>query len=53
MCNDAGYICNYWGLCALILPDTVGFPLPNTFDDVEEMKKNSKPMWKLYKPSKK
>ena len=41
------------GLCALILPDTVGFPLPNTFDDVEEMKKNSKPMWKLYKPSKK
>ena len=38
------------GLCALILPDTVGFPLPNTFEDVEEIKKNSKPMWKLYRP---
>ena len=39
------------GLCALLLPDTVGFPLPNTFDDVEIMKKNSKPIWKLHKPS--
>ena len=39
------------GLCALLLPDTVGFPLPNTFDDVEKMKKNSKPIWKLHKPS--
>lgn len=33
------------GLCALMLPDTVGFPLPNTFDDIENIKKNSKPMW--------
>ena len=29
------------GLCALLLPDTVGFPLPNTFEDIEEIKKNS------------
>jgi len=33
------------GLCALMLPDTIGFPLPNTFEDIEEIKKNSKPMW--------
>jgi len=33
------------GLCALLLPDSIGFPLPNTFDDIEEIKKNSKPMW--------
>ena len=38
------------GLCALILPDTVGFPLPDTFMDVEEIKRKSKPMWKLYRP---
>jgi len=37
------------GLCALLLPDTVGFPLPNTFEDIEEIKKKSKPMWKCYK----
>ena len=37
------------GLCALLLPDTVGFPLPNTFEDVEEIKKKSKPIWKCYK----
>ena len=36
------------GLCALLLPDTVGFPLPNSFDDVEEIKRKGKPMWKLY-----
>jgi len=34
------------GLCALMLPDTVGFQLPNTFEDIEIIKKNSKPMWK-------
>jgi len=33
------------GLCALLLPDTLGFPLPNTFDDIEHIKKNAKPMW--------
>ena len=37
------------GLCALLLPDTVGFPLPNTFEDIEEIKKKSKPMWKCYR----
>ena len=32
-------------LCALLLPDTVGFPLPNTFEDIEEIKQKSKPLW--------
>ena len=36
------------GVCALLLPDTVGFPLPNSFDDVEEIKRKGKPLWKLY-----
>ena len=39
------------GLCTLVLPDTVGFPLPNTFEDVNEIKKKSKSMWRLYKPT--
>ena len=39
------------GLCALLLPDTVGFPLPNTFEDVENIKKNSKPIWKCHTAS--
>ena len=38
------------GLCALLLPDTVGFPLPNTFEDVQEIKRKSKPIWKLHDP---
>ena len=37
------------GLCALLLPDTVGFPLPDSFQDVEEIKKNGKSVWKCYK----
>ena len=37
------------GLCALLLPDTVGFPLPNTFEDIEDIKKNSKPIWRCHK----
>ena len=39
------------GLSALLLPDTVGFPLPATFQDVEEIKKKGKPMWRCYKES--
>jgi len=35
----------FGGLCALLLPETLGHPLPNTFDDIEHIKKNSKPMW--------
>ena len=39
------------GLCALLLPDTVGFPLPSTFQDVETIKKEGKPMWRCYRES--
>ena len=38
------------GLCALMLPETVGCPLPDTFEDIEVIKKKSKPMWKCYRP---
>jgi len=34
------------GLLAILIPDTIGFPLPDTFEDLEEIKKNSKPMWR-------
>ena len=37
------------GLCALLLPDSVGFPLPNSLEDVEEIKRKGKPIWKCYK----
>ena len=41
-----GAVCGLLGgLLALLLPDTVGFTLPDTLDNVEEIKKNSKPMW--------
>ncbi|XP_023325327.1 organic cation transporter protein [Eurytemora carolleeae] len=40
------------GLLALFLPDTIGFPLPDTFEDLEEIKKKSKPMWKLNRATK-
>ena len=39
------------GLVALLLPDTVGFPLPNTFQDVENIKKNQKQFWTCYRGS--
>jgi len=35
------------GMLALLLPDTIGFPLPDTFQDLEEIKAGSKPMFKL------
>ena len=41
-----GAVCGLLGgLLALLLPDTVGFTLPDTLDNVEEIKNNSKPMW--------
>ena len=39
------------GLCALLLPDTVGFPLPSTLQDVEMIKRKGKPMWRCYRES--
>jgi len=41
------------GLLALLLPDSIGFPLPDTLDDLEEIKKGSKPMWKCVNPMQK
>jgi len=40
------------GTLALFIPDTIGFPLPDTLDDLEKIKKGSKPMWKLAKTEK-
>merc|ERR1712088_32667 len=40
------------GLCALMLPEPLGFPLPNTFDDIEEIKKGGKGIWKCGTESK-
>ena len=37
------------GLVAFILPDTVGFPLPDTFQDVEDIKDHQKPFWTCYR----
>jgi len=34
------------GSLALILPDTIGHSLPDTFEDLEYIKAHSKPMWK-------
>ena len=40
------------GLCALMLPEPLGFPLPNTFDDIEKIKRGEKGVWKSSIPSK-
>merc|ERR1712112_20416 len=40
------------GLCALLLPEPLGFPLPNTFDDIEDIKKGGKAIWKCGAESK-
>jgi len=40
------------GLCALLLPEPLGFPLPNTFEDIEQIKKGGKSIWKCGAESK-
>jgi len=40
------------GVVALMLPEPLGFPLPNTFEDIEEIKKGGKGMWKCGAESK-
>ena len=40
----------FGGLMALLLPETLGFPLPNTFHDVEKMKRNGKRMFSCVDP---
>lgn len=37
------------GVCAMLLPESIGSPLPNTFEDVEVIKRTSKPIWKCYR----
>lgn len=45
-----GVLGSLGGILALFLPDTIGYPLPDTFEDLEEIKKGSKPMWKCVDP---
>ena len=40
------------GLAALVLPETLGFYLPKTFQEVEYMQKNGKSMWACKDPRK-
>ena len=41
------------GLLALLLPETLGSSLPDTMEDVDNIKKNAKPIWKFYTGPKK
>jgi len=38
------------GFLALLLPETLGSTLPNTMEDVDQIKKNGKPFWKCMNP---
>jgi len=38
------------GCLALLLPETLGFKLPETLEDVERMKREQKPIWKCISP---
>ena len=40
------------GFLAFALPETLGSKLPETLEDITEMKKKSKSMWSCVKPSK-
>ena len=40
----------FGGMIALLLPETLGSSLPETMEDVDEIKKNGKPFWKCMNP---
>ena len=48
-----GSLSVFGGLLALLLPETLGSQLPETIHDVNIIKKNSKPIWKIYSGPKK
>jgi len=45
-----GGVSIFGGFPALLLPETLGSKLPETLQDVEEIKKNGKPFWKCVNP---
>jgi len=45
-----GIVAIIGSLASLLLPETLGHPLPDNFNDVENMKKYDKPMWKWINP---
>ena len=45
-----GIVAIMGSLASLLLPETLGHPLPDNFNDIENMKKYDKPMWKWINP---
>lgn len=45
-----GGIAIFGGFLSLLLPESLGSSLPETMEDVDEMKKNGKPFWKCMNP---
>ena len=45
-----GALTTFGGLLSLLLPETLGFPLPDNFDDLEKIKKNPKSLWTCVDP---
>ena len=45
-----GIVAIIGSMASLLLPETLGHPLPDNFNDLENMKKNDKPIWKWINP---